>query len=164
MPSPSSEFDSQTAPGSDLKGVTLSDEILNIKLQVLSAALEFGVDLEHVDFVKLLRSQLDVLVVELVEVILQFGELVGQLGLVLDIRLHLSILSVDPLLKEALLSLQLVNLTLLVFVDLLGLPELLRQPLDGLLHLTDQILQLLYLLMGQLLIDDFLPHIVFLHL
>ena len=46
-----------------LKGVTLSDEVLDIKLQVLSAALELGVDLENVDFVKLLRSQLDVLVV-----------------------------------------------------------------------------------------------------
>ena len=64
------------------------------------------------------------LVVQLVEVFLQFCELAGQIGLVLDVRLHLFVLRRHALLIEALLSIELLDLSLLIFVDLLCLSEL----------------------------------------
>ena len=55
--------------------------------------------------------------VELIEIFLKLGELSSHFGLVLDIRLHLFFLELDTLLKNSLLSVQLLDLALLIFTD-----------------------------------------------
>ena len=145
-----------------LEGIALSDQVLQVKLQVFGAAFKLSIDFEDVNLVKLLRSKFDVLVVKLVEIFLQFGELVCQLCLGLNIGLHLLVFHDHALFLNSLVRLQLLDLTLLIFIDLLCLSQFLWQTLYSLFHLANQVLQLLDLLERQLLFRNFLPHIVFL--
>lgn len=143
-----------------LKSVALSDQVLDINLQILRLTFELSVDPQHVYFVKLLRSQLHVLVVQVIELLLQFRELSCKFCLILQVCLHLFFFDFDALLVHALLSVQLVDLVLFLIAELLGLAQLIRQSLNGLLHFSDQILQLLDFLVGELLLSDLRPRIV----
>ena len=83
-------------------------------MEVLGLALELGINLEHINFVELLSSKLDVFVVEDVEFVLELRQLGNQILLRLNVCLHLFFLEGDSFLKDSFLGVKLLDLTLSV--------------------------------------------------
>ena len=78
-----------------LELISFTDEVFYIDLEVLRTTFELSIDFEHVDLVKLLRPQLDMPMVKLIEVFLQPVKLGLQLRLAFDVRLHFLVFELE---------------------------------------------------------------------
>ena len=64
----------------------------------------FSIHFKDVDLIKLLSSQFDMLMVKLIKVLLQLGQLLRDFFFSLDVRLHFFILQFETLFIDSLLS------------------------------------------------------------